>query len=81
MKDMFITFIRQKKNRENQSLKPVRKTDLQKRFSIGDATNWSYKMYENTEVVNDTVPSYRIDNLPERSNQVLLKRTNLTKKK
>ena len=28
--------------------------------------NWSYKLYEITEIINDTLPSYKIDNLPER---------------
>ena len=32
-------------------------------------------MYKITEVVNDTLPSYRIDNLPEGYNEALLKKT------
>ena len=44
----------------------VRAADLKETFSKGDTTNWSYKLYKNTEIINDTIPSYKIDNLPER---------------
>ena len=59
----------------------VRTADLRKTFSKGDTTNWSYKLYKITEIINDTIPSYRIDNLPERYNESLLKKTDLTMKK
>ena len=49
-------------------------------FSIRDTTNWSYKLYKITEIIRDTVPSYRTDNLPERYNEALLKETKLTMK-
>ena len=58
----------------------VRTADLKKTFSKSDTTNWSYKLYKITEIINDTKPSYRIDNLPERYNEVLLKKTELTLK-
>ena len=58
----------------------VRTADLKKTFSKGDTTNWSYKLYKITEIVNDTIPSYKINNLPERYNESLLKKTNLTLK-
>ena len=58
----------------------VRTADLKKTFSKGDTTNWSYKLYKITENINDTIPSYRIDNLPERYNESLLKKTELTMK-
>ena len=58
----------------------VRVADLKKAFSKGDTTNWSYKLYKITEIVNDTIASYKIDNLPERYNESLLKRTDLTMK-
>ena len=48
--------------------------DLSEMFSKGDKTNWSYKIYEITEIINDTKPSYRIDNLKERYNESLLKK-------
>ena len=58
----------------------VRTADLKKTFSKGDTTNWSYKLYKITEIVNDTIPSYKIDNLKERYNESLLKKTELTLK-
>ena len=58
----------------------VRTADLKKTFSKGDTTNWSYKLYKITEIVNDTIPSYRLDNLKERYNESLLKKTDLTMK-
>ena len=58
----------------------VRTVDLRKTFSKGDTTNWSYKLYKITELVNDTIASYHIDNLPERYNEALLKKTDLTMK-
>ena len=58
----------------------VRVADLKKTFSIGDTTNWSYKLYKITEIVNDTIASYRLDNLPERYNESLLRKTSLTMK-
>ena len=56
----------------------VRVADLKKTFSKGDTTNWSYKLYKITEILIDTIPSYRIDNLKERYNESLLKKTELT---
>ena len=35
----------------------VRTADLKKTFSKSDTTNWSYKLYKITEIVNDTIPS------------------------
>ena len=58
----------------------VRTADLKRTFSKGDTTNWSYKLYKITEIINDTIPTYHIDNLPERYNEALLKKTELTLK-
>ena len=58
----------------------VRVADLKKTFSKGDTTNWSYKLYKIKEIINDTIPSYKIDNLSERYNESLLKKTELTLK-
>ena len=58
----------------------VRTADLKRTFSKGDTTNWPYKLYKITEIVNDTIPSYKIDNLKERYNESLLKKTDLTMK-
>ena len=44
----------------------VRTADLKRTFSKSDTTNWSYKLYKITEIINDTIPSYKIYNLPER---------------
>ena len=58
----------------------VRTADLKKTFSKGDTTNWSYKLYKITEIIKDTIPSYHIDNLSERYNESLLKKTELSLK-
>ena len=58
----------------------VRTADLKKTFSKSDTTNWSYELYKITETVNDAIPSYKINNLPERYNESLLKKTDLTTK-
>ena len=54
--------------------------DLKKTFSKGDTTNWSYKLHKIIEIINDIIPSYCLDNLPERCNEALLKKTELTLK-
>ena len=41
---------------------------------------WSYKLYKITEVINDTILTYHMDNLPERYNESLLKKTELSLK-
>ena len=56
----------------------VRTADIKKVFSKGDSTNYSYKLYTITEVIHDTIPSYRIDYLPERYEENLLIPTKLT---
>ena len=56
----------------------VRTADIKKVFSKGDSTNYSYKLYTITEVIHDTIPSYRIDYLPERYNENLLLSTKLS---
>ena len=58
----------------------VRTADLKKTFSKGDTTNWFYKLYKITQVVNDTIPTYRLDKLKERYNESLLKKTDLSMK-
>ena len=40
-------------------------------------TNWSYKLFKIIEIFYDTIPCYHIDNLPERYNEALLKKTEL----
>ena len=54
------------KNPEIQLGRLVRTADVKRVFSKGDSTNWSYKLF------CDTIPTYRIDYLPERYNENLL---------
>ena len=56
----------------------VRTRDIKRVFSKGDSTNYSYKFYAITEVIHDTIPSYRFDYLSERYNENLLLPTKLT---
>ena len=56
----------------------VRTADIKKVFSKGDSTNYSYKIYTLTEVIHDTIPSYRIEYIPERYNENLLLPTKLS---
>ena len=58
----------------------VRTADLRKTFLKSDLTNWSYKLHKITEINEDTIPSYLIDNLPERYNEALPKKTIITMK-
>ena len=55
----------------------VRTTDLWSSFSKGDTIIRPYKLYEIKEIDVDTIPGSRIDNLPDRYNEVLLKTTKL----
>ena len=49
----------------------IRTADIKRVFSKGDSTNYSYKLYTITEVIHNTIPSYRINYLPERYNENL----------
>ena len=70
---------KQKKVKPKFELKDlVRTADLQKTFSKSDKTNWFYKLYKIIEIINDTIPSYKIDTSPERYNKILLRKTELT---
>ena len=71
---------RKKITPKNEIDNSVRTADLKKTFSKSDTTNWSYKLHKIKEIINDTIPSYKIDNLSERYNESLLKKTNLTMK-
>ena len=50
----------------------VRTADIKRVFSKRDSTNYSYKLYTITGIIHDTIPSYKIDFLPERYNVYLL---------
>ena len=71
---------KRKKTPKFQTYDLVITADLKRTFSKSDATNWSYKLYKITEIINNTIPSYHIDNLSERYNEALLKTTDLTMK-
>ena len=58
----------------------VRTADLKKAFSKSDTNSWSYNLYKVAEIINDTIPSYRLDNIPEIYNESLLKKTELSMK-
>ena len=52
--------------------------DIKRVFSKGDSTNWSNKLFTTTEIIHGTIPSHRINYLPERCNENLLGSTKLT---
>ena len=56
----------------------VRTADIKRVFSQGDSTTYSYKLYTITEVIHDTIPSYKINYLPERYYENLLLPTKIT---
>ena len=56
----------------------VRTSDIRAVFGKGDSTNYSYKLYTTTEVIHDIIPSYRINYLPERYNEIFLLPTKLS---
>ena len=83
MKDSFFQNLLDKRKKIKQKLEIsdlVRTADLKKTFSESDSTIWSYKLYKIREKNDDTIPSYRLDNLPQGYNEALLKKTELTKK-
>ena len=55
----------------------TRTADIERVFSRGDSTNWSNNLYTLTEVIHDTIPSYRIDYLTERYNENFISSTKL----
>ena len=55
----------------------VRTADKRNIFQNLIRTNWSYYLYKITEVINDTIPSYRLENYPERYNEALLQKSKL----
>ena len=56
----------------------ARTADLKRTSSKKDSTNWSYILYKNIEVLKNAIPNYRLDSLPERYSEALLKKTQLT---
>ena len=58
----------------------MRVADLKKLLSKGDKKKWSYKLFEISEIIQDTIPTYHLDNLPERYNEAFLTKTELKMK-
>ena len=56
----------------------VRTSDIKRNVSKGDSTNYSYILYTITQMIHDTIPSYRLNYLPERYNENLLLPTKLS---
>ena len=52
----------------------ARVVDLKETFSKRDTINWSDKLYKIRENINDKIPSYHIEILPERYNEAFLKK-------
>ena len=57
--------------------KVVRTADSKNRFWKRHTINWSDNLYKITEFINDIKPIYKIDQLSERYNESLLKKTKL----
>ena len=74
------------KNKNAQTIKDAFEINLSNKkkfvetFWKDDTINWSYKLYEITENINDIIQSYRLDSLRERYNKTSLTKTNLTLK-
>ena len=51
--------------------------DIKKVFSKGVSTNWSYKLHTITQIIHDTLLSYRIDYSTKRYNENLILPTKL----
>ena len=47
-------------------------------FSKGDSKNYSYKLYTKTEILHNTIPSFRLNYLTERYNEITLLPTELS---
>ena len=56
----------------------VRISDIRLVFSKRDSTNYSYKVYTTIEVLQNTIPLYKNNYLPERYNHNLLLSTKVT---
>ena len=56
----------------------VRTADKQKFFSKGDSTIWCNDFHWTGQVIDDTIPSYQINFLPEIHKEAYLRTTVLT---
>ena len=83
MKDWFTEKLLDKRKKvkpkfQINDLIPV--ADLKKTFSKGVTLKWSDKLSKITEIINKTIGTYHIDNLPECYKELLLKKTELSMK-
>ena len=56
----------------------LRTADIEKVFSRGDSTNYSFKLYTITSVLHKNIPSFRLNYLTGRYNGNLLLPTKLS---
>ena len=56
----------------------VRTADIKKVLSKRDSTNHRHELYTVTQMIYDSIPTYRINYLPERYNENLMRSTKLT---
>ena len=56
----------------------IRTADIKLVFSEGDSTNYSYELYTIIQKIHDTIPTYRVNYLPERYEEILLLPTKLS---
>ena len=70
--------LKDKSEKLKPKIKLVRIADIDKTFSKGDATNWGNKLSLIAEIIEDNIPTYLIDCLPERYIQSILKKLKLS---
>ena len=74
-------FVKQKKIKPNSQVNDlVHSDDLKKTFSKEHTTNWFCISYKIGQIIVDTIPAYKKDNLPDRYNKALLEKSELTLK-
>jgi len=80
MKKQYLTIleIREKQKPKFKLGDLVRTSDIKNVFSKSDSTNYTYQLYTITEVIRDTVPTYKLNYKPERYKQNLLLPTELS---
>ena len=78
---VYQKLLRKRKKPKSQVNDLVRVADLKRTFSRSDTINWSSKLFRITKCIIDTTPNYLINSLPERYNEALLKKSELTLRK
>ena len=68
-------FIMQRKEKKPKfKLDLVRPSVKRNLFIKSDTTTYSDQLYTNTNIIDDTIPTYHTKNLPERYNNALFKK-------